>query len=247
MTYKIRPPKKKDTGISNLPTASEGIRERMQISPKWIALGTGVLGAFIIISLGLGFINDRSEEKAKALELKAADFFHAASDTKDAKAIGQDTSFSKEQLKKSVKLYEEITERFPKTTVAPIALFKAGNIHIQMKEYDLAEKYYTALLSAPTNAGKMIPLVHLKMGYLKRLQGNATSAIDHFRKAYEMEGTSTKDYAGFETARSLEQADRKQEATEVYRKISEEFIQSPWGLEAKARLLLLAGPVSPTQ
>ncbi|NOY84897.1 MAG: hypothetical protein GXO96_08785, partial [Nitrospirae bacterium] len=58
----------------------------------------------------------------------------------------------------------------------------------------------------------------------------------------EMPASDNKDQAGFELARALEVSGKDDEAKVLYQKLSEDYVETPWGTEAKARSLLLSPP-----
>ena len=151
-----------------------------------------------------------------------------------------------ERLKKSASLYDEIVEKHPRTDVARMAPYESGNVYFELKDYDAAEKRYLAFLEKNAAQKNLASLAHLKLGYLYQKKGNPESALKHFRASYEAEGGNSRDQAGFESARALEMSDKKNEAIEIYKKVSEDFEKSPWGVEAKVRMNLLNPPTAST-
>jgi len=57
-----------------------------------------------------------------------------------------------------------------------------------------------------------------------------------------MPASDNRDQAGFELARALEISGKDDEARVLYQKLSEDYVETPWGTEAKARSLLLSPP-----
>jgi tetratricopeptide (TPR) repeat protein len=247
MPYKIRVHKKKESIPLRLVSRSEEMLDQVRSHPKWVWGGIGVLVALTSIFMTFWFLNHRAEEKASVLESEAFRLFHEPPPLPEPKEDIEGTEFPKEmdkteRLKKSASLYQEIMEKYPRSARAPIALYESGHIYFELREYDLAEKQYRTFLHMYPDRKNLVSLVHLRMGYLNQIKGESESALEHFRSAYEMQGAKSRDQAGFELARLLEEADRKSEAVEIYKKVSEDFSLSPWGAEAKARFEILTPP-----
>ena len=151
-----------------------------------------------------------------------------------------------ERLKKSANLYDEIVEKYPRTTTAMVAQYESGNVYFDLEDNASAEKRYRSFLEKYPDQKDLAALVRLKLGYLQQKKGDSGSAMSEFRAAYEMASAKSKDQAGFELARSLENAGKKEEAIEIYKKLSTSFAQSPWAAEANARLMVLNPPTAST-
>ncbi|HLG22757.1 MAG TPA: tetratricopeptide repeat protein, partial [Candidatus Manganitrophaceae bacterium] len=215
--------------------------------PKWVWTGFGVAVAFIVVFFTLWYFNQRANEKAWALEAEASTLFHEPPPLPQPKEEGKETPKEMdktERLKKAAGLYEEILTKYPRSHSAAIARFEAGNVYFELKEYDLAEKRYQEFLQKRSANKSLAAMVHLKLGYLYQAKGNDAEGLKQFRLAYEMEGAKNRDQAGFEVGRALEKGGSKEEASGVYKKVSEDFGQSPWGMEAKARLDRLNPPAA---
>lgn len=226
---------------------SEAWRNRIQHHARWIAVGIGLGSALAMIYLIFWFVNHRTEERAWTLESEASLLFHElppplenSAKTPDAKKTDRP-----DQLKESAALYDEILKKFPRTSTAPIARYEIGNIYYEMKDYDLAEKQYQHLIDTHSSKEALMPLIHLKMGYLRQTKGDHASALNHFRVVYELKGSKNRDQAGYEMARALETTKKRDEAIKTYKEVSEAFPKSPWRIEAMARLAILI-PASPS-
>ncbi|WDT76046.1 MAG: tetratricopeptide repeat protein [Candidatus Manganitrophus sp.] len=251
MPHKIRVQKKRDEAPLRLVTRSEELVEQVRSNPKWIWGGMGVALALIAIFITGWFLNQRAEKKAAAIEAEAFRLFHEPPPLPQPIEEGKpepepDIMDKTERLKKSASLYDEIVEKHPRTDVARMAPYEGGNVYFELKDYDAAEKRYLAFLEKNAAQKNLASLAHLKLGYLYQKKGNPESALKHFRASYEAEGGNSRDQAGFELARALEMSDKKNEAVEIYKKVSEDFEKSPWGVEAKVRMDLLNPPTAST-
>lgn len=251
MPHKIRVQKKRDEAPLRLVTRSEELVEQVRSNPKWIWGGMGVALALIAIFITGWFLNQRAEKKAAAIEAEAFRLFHEPPPLPQPIEEGKpepepDIMDKTERLKKSASLYDEIVEKHPRTDVARMAPYESGNVYFELKDYDAAEKRYLAFLEKNAAQKNLASLAHLKLGYLYQKKGNPESALKHFRASYEAEGGNSRDQAGFELARALEMSDKKNEAVEIYKKVSEDFEKSPWGVEAKVRMDILNPPTAST-
>ncbi|MDC4203355.1 MAG: tetratricopeptide repeat protein [Candidatus Manganitrophus sp.] len=251
MPHKIRVQKKRDEAPLRLVTRSEELVEQVRSNPKWIWGGMGVALALIAIFITGWFLNQRAEKKAAAIEAEAFRLFHEPPPLPQPIEEGKpepepDIMDKTERLKKSASLYDEIVEKHSRTDVARMAPYESGNVYFELKDYDAAEKRYLAFLEKNAAQKNLASLAHLKLGYLYQKKGNPESALKHFRASYEVEGGNSRDQAGFELARALEISDKKNEAVEIYKKVSEDFEKSPWGVEAKVRMDILNPPTAST-
>ncbi len=249
MPHKIRVQKKRDEAPLRLVTRSEELVEQVRTHPKWIWGGIGVALALIAVFIAGWFVNQSAEKKAAAIEAEAFRLFSEPPPLPQPVEEGKpepepDIMDKTERLKKSASLYDEITEKHPRTDVARMASYESGNVYFELKDYDSAEKRYLAFLEKNTDQKNLTSLAHLKLGYLYQKKQNPESALKHFRASYEAQEGNSRDQAGFELARALEVGDKKNEAIEIYKKISEDFEKSPWGVEAKVRMNILNPPAA---
>jgi tetratricopeptide (TPR) repeat protein len=251
MPHKIRVQKKRAEAPLRLVSRSEELVEQVRTHPKWILGGIGVALALIALFITGWFVNQRTEKKASALEAEAFRLFHEPPPLPQPVEEGKpepepDIVDKTERLKKSASLYDEIVEKYPRTDVARMAPYESGNVYFELKDYDSAEKRYLVFLEKNTNQKNLASLAHLKLGYLYQKKQNSESELKHFRASYEAAEGNTRDQAGFELARALEISGQKNEAVEIYKKVSEDFEKSPWGVEAKVRMDILNPPAAST-
>jgi tetratricopeptide (TPR) repeat protein len=253
MPYKIRIPEKKQ-----LVAPVEALKGRYHLMMEWIStrrsLVFSMIAIFTMVLISVPaywFIQLQSEEKAWGLEREAARLFHekptplSEADKKDP-AKKEETQT--ERWEKAAVIYDEIIKDYAKSSAAAIAQYNAGNVYFNLKKYDLAEERYKSFLKKETHQKELFPLVHLRLAYLYQEKKDHAKALDSLRIAYEWEGSYSQDHAGFEKGLLLEKIGNKKEAIDTYKKVSEQFKESPWGTEAKARLVMLdpASAVSAT-
>lgn len=247
MPYKIRVTKKKETAPLRIVSRSEEMLDQVRTHPKWIWIGVGAALLLLALILTVQILNHRAEGKAWALESEASRLFHEPPPLPQPIEEGKEAPkemTKTERLQKSAALYDEIVGKYPRTSAAMVAQYESGNVYFELEDDDAAGKRYRAFLEKYPAQKEMAALVHLRIGYLDQKKGDQASALNNFKAAYEMENARTKDQAGFELGRSLEQAGKKEEAVEIYKKVVERFAQSPWAAEANARLVALNPPAA---
>lgn len=249
MPQKIRVQKKREDVPLRLVSRSEEWVEQVRTHPNWIWGGGGITLLIVALVAVVWFVNRQAENSAAALEAEASRLFHEPPPLPQPKEEGKpdpntDIMDKTERLKKSASLYDEIVEKHPRTNIARTASYESGNVYFELKDYDQAEKRYLAALEKNAGQKNLASLIHLKLGYLYQKKGNPESALKQFRASYEAEGSRNRDQAGFELARALEASGKKDEAIGIYRKVSEDFVKSPWGTEAKVRMDILNPPTA---
>ncbi len=254
MPYKIRLLKKRETVPVKILTGFEAVKNRIEEAivrePRRSVVVFSLLTIGMILISTFWFSFRQSSDQAWKLVAEASELSHQTASS----APGNPNDSKKEddrsdQLAKAAKLYETVLTNYPATQAAVLARFERGNLHFELGEYDQAENIYLEFIRKEADERNLLPLVHLRLAYLYQKNGNPSSALDHFRIAYNWKGSFNQDQSGFELARLLEETGTKDEAIVIYKKISEDFKESPWAIEAKARLTILepppAAPVSP--
>ncbi|HIE65127.1 MAG: tetratricopeptide repeat protein [Nitrospira sp.] len=205
---------------------------------SFIVLIVVIGGAFLAVK----YMAVGSDEKATVLETEASSLLHDPIPLPEPIEEGEDPPeilTQKERYQKSVELYGEILGKHPDTPTAMIAQYEIGNVYFELEEFDLALEGYRTFIQRYPEKKDLVAIVQLKLGYLQQRRGDHQSARDSFRALYESESAWNRDQAGFELARSLEEEGTEEKAKEIYEKISEDFAQSPWSAEAKARFIML--------
>jgi hypothetical protein len=251
MPYKIRMPKEEESLPSEeLFDRLQTVQEQLSEQPRLV---WGVVITLVLL-MGAGsafwFFQRQSNRKAWDLSVEAAQLvLKEPSSPVQNPDPKQKIESRSDRLAKAGKLYETILEKYSATPAANLAQYEAGNTYFELEKYDQAELFYLAFLKKQENEKEkgLLSIVRLKLAYLYQKQGDVASASDQFRMVYEggEPKGALRDQAGFELARLLAQQEKKSEATEIYKKVSEEFTDSPWGTEAKAQMALLDPSVIP--
>jgi len=243
--YKIRAEKTKEAP-SEIVLQSEAWIDQLQDHPRWIWGGAAVLVALIAGTIAVAYFDRQAEERAWTLESAAAHLFHDPPPPPQPKEAGKpaptEITDKTERFKESARLYEDLLKKYPATDSAPMAMETLGHVYYELKEYDKAEAQYRAFLAKYSDRKDDVAALQTKLGYLHQAKGDDAAALTAFRTAYEMAETKTQDQAGFELGRLLERMEKKTEAADLYKQVSETYTESPWGTEAKVRLAILVPP-----
>lgn len=245
MPYKIRTQKEKESTPARIATRGEAAIEKTLNRPQWIWGAVVLLILTGIITFTMQSSKRGKEETAWSLEAEASKFHHEPAPLPKPIEEGEEETPPIEimdqtaRLKKAAELYEEILSKYPKSTAAKVALFESGNVYTLLSMDDKAYGQYVSFIEKYPDSLSLAVFSHLRLAYLEQKKGNQSAAIDRFRRVYEMPENTSKDQAGFELARALEVTGKVDDAKALYQKLSEDYAKTPWGVEAKARFMLL--------
>jgi predicted negative regulator of RcsB-dependent stress response len=255
MPLKIRAPKKKETLSEKITDQYDHLKERLFSPSRFLVLTIIMLVVVGASAAAFLFFTKRSEGKAWALESKAGklldEVYTPPSTPPDGNGVDQNKKEETEKLERAAGFYEEILKDYPRTDAAVIAQFQSGHVYFELEKYKLAEEKYLAFIKEQADEKEFLPIVQMKLAYLYQKTGDTPSALKYFHLIYDAKNGKEKekgvnqDQAGFEIAQILEQTEKKSEAIAIYKKVSEDFTESPWGVEAKTRLTLMETPPAP--
>jgi len=253
MPYKIRPQKQKETAPVQIVSKSEALIETLMQKPQLV---WGIIALIAVIGAGTFFkqsTRQSAEEAAWTIEAEASKLLHDPPPLPKPIEEGEEDTAPLEIMDKTTRIekaaehYEEILAKYPKTDAARIALFESANAYAKLQKDDQAAAQYTAFIEKYPDSKKLGVLSQLRLAYLDQKKGDDAAAVDRFRMIYEMPDSDNKDQAGFELARALEVSGKADEAKALYQKLSEDYAETPWGTEAKARFVLLSPAPEPSE
>ncbi len=250
MPYKIRPQKQNETASIQIMSKSEKMLEAMAQNPQRVWGGIAIILLIGAIIFTMQYMNRHEEESAWAIEGEASKLLNEPAplpkpiteEEEDAAIV--EVLSETERFEKAAKLYEEVLTKHASSDAAVVSLFESGIVYEKLEMNDKAETQFLAFIQKHPNH-RLTGLSHLKLAYLYQKKGDNAAAIDRLRTVYEIPENDSRDQAGFEWARVLESDGKTDEAKALYEKLSEEFSETPWGTEAKARFILLAPPTEP--
>src|SRR5262245_28976861 len=123
MSYRIKAPAKADPlDETQLLSGAERFLLMLQEQRRALLVGMGVLLAAAVVVAGVVWYDYQTTLKARELDQEAT--LHYMNRPAD------DPKKAREQLSQAMTLYKQVVEQYPRTPVAPLALFHLGNAQI---------------------------------------------------------------------------------------------------------------------
>jgi len=144
---------------------------------------------------------------------------------------------------KALPLYQEITDRYSHSRLAPLARYYQANCQNELGKLDDAVALYTQSITEYGLTQESAQLAALRLGYLYAGRGEQAKALEQFQRLAAQATAFNRDQALFEAGR-LQEADNKEAALNAYRTIQKDFPKSPWSSEAAVRIKALGGEPS---
>jgi tetratricopeptide (TPR) repeat protein len=189
--------------------------------------------------------NSRESEANRALDA-ALETYHApvASAGTPQNAPVQFASDA-ERLKKAVGELDGVGRRYGSMAAGRRARYYAALCRSELGENAEAEKTLTELAAGDRSQVES-SLSRLALGDLFRRTGRFDQAIAAYKQlAEEQDGAVPRDHALMALSGTLEDAKRLPEAGAAYRRVTDEFPQSPYAGEARQRADFLQGTTPP--
>lgn len=96
------------------------------------------------------------------------------------KKIGMNNQKAQDSLKQALKIYDQISSRFPKFPELDYVLFNSALAHLQLKQVEKSKSLYATLISRFPNS-TLIPDALLEYGETLYNQQNFTAALEKFK------------------------------------------------------------------
>src|SRR5262245_8459539 len=193
--------------------------------PLLVGLGVLVLAAAVVG--GVFYIDRQAVQKAQDLEQEAMRFLTGASASDPQKAD--------HALKEAIARYRQIVDQYPRTSVAPLALYHLGNTLVQVNELSAAVEAYQRFLALYSSNSSMAGLVQQRLAYVHMQMGDRDKAVKALTGILETPGTLNRDQALFELARLEESQARTDGALARYQELIKTYPNSPFTSEAMIR------------
>jgi len=232
MTYRIKVPAKTiQVDEAHFLTGLEHQLHRLQEYRRPLLVGLAVLLLAAAAVGGVFWMDRQASEKAEELDREAATLLMARStgDPKNADNL----------LKQAMAKYREITEQYPRTATAPLAMFHLGNVQAQANDLPAAIETYQRFLLLYGGNPALAGLVQQRLAYSYLLKGDREQATKAFTAIVESPGALLKDQALFELARLEESQSRPEGALAHYQELIKTYPSSPFTSEATIRTKVL--------
>jgi len=180
--------------------------------------------------------------QAAQLAGQAAVYYPAPTEAvKPTPAGEQQKSPLADHCAKALPFYQQITDRYDHSRLAPLALYYQANCQVELGKLDEALTLYTRVVDRYGPANEASQLAALRLGYLYANRGDRTRAIQQFQQLSQQLTAANRDEALFEVGRLREEENDRAAAITVYKTVQKDFPKSPWSSEAAARIKALSG------
>ncbi len=232
MSYRIKVPARTlQVDEAHFLSGVEHTLVRLQEYRKPLGVGIGVLLLAAGIVLGVFWFDRQASEKALEMEREATKLFMS-------RPIG-DPKKSDEMLKQAISQYRQVTDQYPRTPTAPLALFHLGNALVQANDLPGAIEAYQRFVLLYASQPSMVGLAQQRLAYAYLLKGDREQAAKAFTSILELPGALNKDQALYELARLEESQSRPEGALAHYQELMKSYPTSPFASEATIRTRIL--------
>jgi tetratricopeptide (TPR) repeat protein len=233
---------KQDDLVTGVEQAAGFVKNHQQEVKVAVA---AIVVAALAVSGFTWYRNSRENEANRALEA-ALETYHAPVAAAGApQAAPVKFASDAERLKQAVGEFDGVGRRYGSMTAGRRARYYAALCRSELGENAEAEKTLSELAAGDRSQIES-GLARLALADLFRRTGRFDQAITSYRQlSDEQDGSVPRDHALMALSGTLEDAKRLPEAGAAYRRVADEFPQSPYAGEARQRADLLLGTSSP--
>lgn len=232
MSYKIRIPSKTSTvDEAQFLTAMERLLVALQLNHRAVLVGGGVAVLAVLVVAGVFWFDYQTAQKALSLDQEATRHYLTRPADKPEQAD--------KNLKEAIALYRQVVEQYPRTAIAPIALYHLGNALVEANDQDAAIEAYERFVVLYGSNTNLLGLVQQRLAYAYLLKGERDQAAKAFSAIIEMPGALNKDQALFELGKLEESQSRPEGALAHYQDLIKSYANSPFASEAAVRVKIL--------
>ena len=232
MSYRIRVPEKADPlDEAHLLTGVDRFLHVLQEQRRAVLAGLGVVLVAGAVVAGVIWYDYESTLKARELDQEAT--LHYLNRPAD------DPKKSHEQLSQAITLYKQVVEQYPRSPVAPLALFHLGNAQVLANEVDAGIETYKRFMLLYGSNTSLLGLVQQRLAYAYLAKGDRDQAVKAFTGILEIPGALNKDHVLFELAKIEESQSRPEGALAHYQDLMKNYPNSPFTSEAAVRVKVL--------
>ena len=238
MSYRIKVSSKVDPlDETHLLSGVERFLFVLQEQRRALLVGLGVLLMAAAVVAGVMWYDYQTTLKARELDQEAT--LHYLNRPAD------DPKKAHEQLSLAIHLYKQVVDQYPRTPVAPLALFHLGNAQVLSNEVDAGIETYKRFMLLYSSNQSLLGLVQQRLAYAYLLKGDRDQAAKAFAGVLQIPGALTKDHVLFELAKMEESQSRPEGALAHYQDLIKNYPNSPFTSEAAVRVKVLEVKKSP--
>jgi tetratricopeptide (TPR) repeat protein len=232
MSYRIRVPAKVDPlDEAHLLTGVDRFLHMLQEQRRAVLAGLGVVLVAGAVVAGVMWYDYQSTLKARELDQEAT--LHYLNRPAD------DPKKSHEQLSQAITLYRQVVDQYPRSPVAPLALFHLGNAQVLANDVDSGIETYKRFMLLYSSNTSLLGLVQQRLAYAYLAKGDRDQAVKAFTGILDVPGALNKDHVLFELAKIEESQSRPEGALAHYQDLMKNYPNSPFTSEAAVRVKVL--------
>ncbi|MGQ0812558.1 MAG: tetratricopeptide repeat protein [Nitrospiraceae bacterium] len=232
MSYRIRVPSKTTPlDEAHLLSGAERIILNLQEHRRTVVTGAVVLFVAAAAVGGVIWFDRQTAQSALELDHEATRHYLTRPSDQPEKADSN--------LKQALALYRQIVDQYPRTSIAPLALYHLGNGLVQANDIAGAIEAYKRFVLLYSSNPTLLGLVHQRLGYAYLLRGEPDQAAKAFTAALQLPGSLNKDHALFELGKLEEGQSRPEGALAHYQELIRTHPNSPFASEAAVRVKVL--------
>ncbi len=187
------------------------------------AYGLITLSAVIVIG-GIALYRFNTNDKARQLEYEAYKTYYN---------LYQKTPLpEKERAQKALDLYQQAYAK----RKSPRLLLTIADAYAELGRDDEALKTLEDFSKRFAREAELVPLALQKMADIQLRKGNKAEALKTLDRIAAAPGDLLKDVVLLQKAKLLEQEGKKDEATALYKELTEKYPSSPYSEEAKGKI-----------
>ncbi len=232
MSYRIRVPAKDDPlDEAHLISGVDRFLHVLQEQRRALLVGVGVVLVAGAVVAGVIWYDYQSTLKARELDQEAT--LHYLNRPAD------DPKKSQEHLTQAINLYQQVIDQYPRSPVAPVALFHLGNAQVLANQVDAGIETYKRFMLLYSSNTSLLGLVQQRLAYAYLAKGDRDQAVKAFTGILEIPGALNKDHVLFELAKIEESQSRPEGAVAHYQDLMKNYPNSPFTSEAAVRVKVL--------
>lgn len=232
MSYRIRVPAKDDPlDEAHLISGVDRFLHVLQEQRRALLVGAGVLLVAGAVVAGVIWYDYQSTLKARELDQEAT--LHYLNRPAD------DPKKNQEQLTQAINLYQQVIDQYPRSPVAPVALFHLGNAQVLANQVDAGIETYKRFMLLYSSNTSLLGLVQQRLAYAYLAKGDRDQAVKAFTGILDIPGALNKDHVLFELAKIEESQSRPEGAIAHYQDLMKNYPNSPFTSEAAVRVKVL--------
>lgn len=205
----------------------------------------------VVLALAVGgllyFRSNRAANASRAFGEAMQAFQAVAPAAPEQAASGAEAVAREEKLKKALVAFDGVANRFKSLPVGVRARYFAGACRVELGDLDAAEQNLREVAARKvSSSGPIEPaLARLALAGVSRRKGALDAAATGYRELLaDASAALPKDYVLVSLAGTLEQAGRLAEAATTFRRVVDEYPQSPFAGDARARAEYLKAAAS---